>query len=108
MEKQGLTALVDLAERTDVPTLKAALNGRVTEVCLSMYNIDGSMWQIVKNKLFEQFNHDPVTEELEDHISRIDMGMIWHLAIPTYDDCEARKRDGSNYRMAQSTSALTT
>ena len=49
-----------------------------------MCHIDGSMRKIVKSKLFEQFNHDPVTEELEDHISRIDMGMIWHLATHTW------------------------
>ena len=61
-----------------------------------------------ENKLFEQFNLDPVAEELEDHISRIDMGMIWHLATPTHDNCEGRKQDGSDYRMAQSTGTLTT
>ena len=106
MANQGLTALVYLAERTGV--LESVLGGRVPEECLCMYNVDGSMWKIVKSKLFEQFHLDPVTEELEDYISRIDMGMIWHLATPTHDDCEARKRGGSEYRMDQSTGALTT
>ena len=41
MERQGLTALVDLAEKTGVLTLERALEGRVTEECLSMYNVDG-------------------------------------------------------------------
>ena len=99
MEKQGLNALVDLAERTGVLTLESALEGRVTEECLSMYNIDGSMWKIMKSKLLEQFNIDPVIEELEYHTSRIDMGVIWHLATPTHDDCEARKWDGSDFRL---------
>ena len=82
MEKQGLTALVDRAERTGILTLESAFEGRVTEECLSMYDIDGSVWKIVRSKLFEQFNLDPVTEELKDHVSRIDMGMICHLATP--------------------------
>ena len=104
MAKQGLTALVYLTERTGV--LESVLEGRVTEECLCMYNVDGSMWKIVKSKLFEQFNLDPVTEELEDHISCIDMGMIWHLATLTHDDCEARKRDGSGSGMVQTTGWL--
>ena len=97
MERQGLTALVDLAEKTGVLTLERALEGRVTEECLSMYNVDGSMRKTVKSKMLEQFNLDLITEELEDHISLVDMGMIWHLDTPTPEDREARKRDGSDY-----------
>ena len=97
VERQGLTALLDLAEKTGVLTLERALEGRVTEECLSMYNVDGSMRKTVKSTMLEQFNLDLITEELEDHISLVDMGMIWHLATPTPEDREARKRDGSNY-----------
>ena len=49
MERQELTALVDLAEKTGVLTLERALEGRVTEECLSMYNVDGSMWKTVNS-----------------------------------------------------------
>ena len=97
MERQGLTALVDLAEKTGVLTLERALEGRVTEECLSMYNVDGSMRKTVKSKMLEQFNLDLITEELEDHISLVDMGKIWRLATPTPEDREARKRDDSDY-----------
>ena len=43
MERQALTALVYLAERTGELALESALEGRVTEECISMYNINGSM-----------------------------------------------------------------
>ena len=53
MERQGLTALVDLAEKTGVLTLERALEGRVTEECLSMYTVDGTMRKTVKSKMLE-------------------------------------------------------
>ena len=97
MERQGLTALVDLAEKTGVLTLERAFEEIGTEECLSMYNVDGSMRKTAKSKMLEQFNLDLITEELEDHISLVDMGMIWHLTTPTPEDREARKQDGSDY-----------
>ncbi|KAJ4927219.1 hypothetical protein JOQ06_014954, partial [Pogonophryne albipinna] len=87
----GHTALVDLAEGSGLIQLESALEGRVTEECLSLYNVDGS----VKSKLLELFNLDPVIEDPQDHCSLVDMGLIWRLATPTPEDREARKRDGS-------------
>ncbi|KAK1898274.1 Regulator of telomere elongation helicase 1 [Dissostichus eleginoides] len=82
MGRSGLAALVDLAEGSGLIQLESALEGRVTEECLSLYNVDGSMRKIVKSKLLELFNLDPVIDDPRDHCSLVDMGLIWQLAAP--------------------------
>ena len=91
MEKSGLAALVDLE-------LEAALERRVTEECLSIYNVDGSMRKTAKSKLLDLFCLKAVDKNITDYVSVVDMGLIWRLATPTPLDYEARKRDGSDYR----------
>ena len=98
MERSGLAALLELAEGSGLIQLDSVLERRVTEECLSLYNVDGSMRKTVKSKLLELFNLDPVPEKPNDHISLVDMGLIWRLATPTSEDREAKKRDGSEYR----------
>lgn len=95
MERSGLAALVDLAEESGMLPLESALEGRVTEECLSLYNADGSMRKTMKSKLLDQFNLDPVAQEPDNYVGIVDMGMIWRLATPTPEDREAKKRDGS-------------
>lgn len=97
MERSGLAALVDLAEGSGMFPLESALEGRVTEECLSLYNADGSMRKTMKSKLLDQFTLDPVVQEPENYISIVDMGMIWRLATPTPEDRETKTRDGSKY-----------
>ncbi|KAL8563613.1 hypothetical protein ACOMHN_024714 [Nucella lapillus] len=97
MEKSGLAALVDLVDGSGMFQLDQVLEGRVTEECLSLYNIDGSFHKTMKSKMLELFNKDPVAQKPQTYISIVDMGMIWRLATPTPDDREARKRDGSYY-----------
>jgi hypothetical protein len=97
MEKAGLVALIDLAEGSGMVQLESVLEGRVTEECLSLYNVDGSMRKTAKSKLLELFNLDPVAEKPRGHVSLVDMGLIWRLATPTAEDREAKKRDGSEY-----------
>ena len=97
MERSGLAALVELVEGSGLIQLETALEGRVTDECLSLYNVDGSMRKTAKSKLLELFNLDTVAEKPRDHISLVDMGLIWRLASPTPEDREAGKRDGSEY-----------
>lgn len=94
MKKSGLAALLDLANGSGIIKLETALEGRVTEECLSMYNVDGSMRKTCKSKLLHLFNKDPVPEKPRNLISLVDMGLIWRLATPTPEDREATKRDG--------------
>ncbi|KAL8565961.1 hypothetical protein ACOMHN_054946 [Nucella lapillus] len=97
MEKSGLAALVDLVDGSGMFQLDQVLEGRVTEECLSLYNVDGSFRKTMKSKMLELFNKDPVAQKPQTYISIVDMGMIWRLATPTPDDREARKHDGSHY-----------
>ena len=90
-------ALVELTEGSGMLHLEEALDGRVIEECLSVYNIDGSMRKSSKSKLLGLFKLDPVGERPRYHISLVDMGLIWRLATPTPIDCEARKQDGTDY-----------
>ena len=69
MERWGLAALEDLVKGSCMIQLESALERRVTEECLSLYNVDGSMRKSVKSKLLELFNLDPVDEEPRDHVS---------------------------------------
>ena len=98
MEKSGLAALLGLMEGSGIIQLDLALENRVTEECLSLYNVDGSMRKTMKSKLLDLFSLDPVAIPPQDYISLVAMGMIWRLATPTPDDREARKRDGTEYQ----------
>ena len=77
--------------------LESALEGRVTEECLSLYSVDGSMCKTMKSNLLDQFDFDPVAQEPDNYVSIVDMGMIWWTATPTSKEREAKKRDGSKY-----------
>jgi len=97
MEKSGLAALLALVEESEIIDLETALNRCVTEECLPLYNVDGSMRKTSKSKLLELFKLDPVPDMPQDHASLMDMGLIWRIATPTSDDREARRCDGSQY-----------
>ncbi len=62
MERSGLVAPIELVEGSGILQLEEALDGRVTEECLSVYNVDGSMSKTAKSKLLDLFNLDPVAE----------------------------------------------
>jgi len=69
--------------------LESALQGRVTEECLSLYYVGRSMRKAAKSKLLELFNIDQVDLNQWNHISLMDMGMIWRQATLTPEDREA-------------------
>ena len=50
----------------------------MTEECLSVYNVDGSMRKTQRSKLLEKFLLIPVLEVPREYVSLIDMGV--HLA----------------------------
>ena len=97
MEKYGLAALMDFAENRGMISLEMLLERRVTEECLSMYNVDGSMRKTAKSKLLQSFSRNAVTEKPYEYASLVDIGLIWRLSTPTSEDREAKKRNGSEY-----------
>lgn len=71
MERSGLAALVELVERSGMIQLESALEG---------LSPDGPIRKTAKSKLLEVFSLDPILERLQDHVSFVDMGLIWQLA----------------------------
>ena len=55
MEKNGLATLMDFAEKNNLIDLENLLGSRITEECLSMYNVDGSMRKTAKSKIMQCF-----------------------------------------------------
>ena len=57
MERSGLAALLELVDGSGmIDHLESVISWRVTEECLSLYNVDGSMRKTAKSKLLERFN----------------------------------------------------
>ncbi len=94
VEKLGLASLLELAEKSGNIQLEAALESRVTDECLSIFNVDGSMRKTCKSKLLEFFDLDPVVRNPHNYVGLVDMGLIWRLVTPTPEDREAKKWDG--------------
>ena len=89
MESNGLVAIFNLAEKYKLIDLATILQSRVTEECLSVYNVDASMRKTQKSKLLEKYLLTPVLEVPREYVSLIDMGYIWHLKTPTPKDKES-------------------
>ena len=62
METSWLVAPVDLAEGVSIIKLESALEGRATEECLSIFDVDRSMRKTCKSKLLQLFSMEPDTE----------------------------------------------
>ena len=55
------------------------------------------MRKTAKSKLLQSFSRQPVLEVPSAYISLVDMGLIWRLASPTSDDCDAKTCSGTDY-----------
>ena len=97
MEKAGLASLIDIVHDSDLIKLETVLRWRVTEECLSLFNVNGSMNRTCKSKFLHKFLL-PVSEKPHDYISFIDMGLNWHLATPSHEDRESKRWEGLQYR----------
>ena len=97
MERLGMIALINLIDGPGMMQLASVFENRVTDECLSLYKVDGSMRRTAKNKILDMLKLKTVADEPRDHIAIIDMGMIWRLATPTSKDREIKKRDGTHY-----------
>ena len=98
MEKAGLASLVDISHGSDLIKLENVLRWRVTEECLSLFNVNGLMHKTCKSLMLQKFLLEPVSEKPQEYISLIDMGLILHLATPSHEDRESKRRDGLQYR----------
>lgn len=94
MESKAMTAVLGLVENSGALKLEEVLQHRVTDECLPIFNVNGTMRKVQKSKLQEKLTMTIVPEP-ELSTSIVDMGLIWHLAAPTTEDRE--KGDGSKY-----------
>eukprot|EP00112_Aurelia_sp_Birch-Aquarium-sp1_P024471 Seg7765.2 transcript_id=Seg7765.2/GoldUCD/mRNA.D3Y31 product="hypothetical protein" protein_id=Seg7765.2/GoldUCD/D3Y31 len=61
---------------------------RVTDVCLPIFNINGTMRKAVKAKLCECFTFKEAKASHSPKIALVDMGLLWRLAMPSKEDRE--------------------
>ena len=61
MEGAGLASVIELLRQKKPDIFK----NRVTEECLSIFNVDGSFRRTAKHKLLEHMNLQPTTDKLE-------------------------------------------
>ena len=94
MERSALSAVVELVEISGGFELEDVLQHRVTEECLSIYNVNGTLRKTQKSKLMEAMTLNDKPEPV-NYTAVIDMGLIWRLASPTTED--RQKPDGTTY-----------
>ena len=92
MEGDGLASVIGLLERSGVLTLEDILEDRITEECLSLFNVDGSLRHTAKHKLLDHLNLQPIADKPAIYYSLIDMSMIFRLATHQHQRTE-RKRN---------------
>ena len=98
MENKAMANIITLSlNNNQNVTLTELMQHRITDNCLSIFNVNGKMIKVQKSKLLEMFNFVPLSlnEESRAYTVIIDMGFIWRLATPTAEDRE--KSDGSQY-----------
>ena len=74
--------------------MEDVLHHKVSEECLSIFNVNGSMRKNQKSKLLEKLTMTSIPEP-NVYTAIIDMGLIWHLTTPTLEDRE--KADGTKF-----------
>ena len=94
MEKQALSAVVELVEIAGAFKLEDILKHRVTEESLAIFNVNGTMRKCQKSKLIKSLTLNNISQP-NDYTALVDMGLIWQLATPTTENKE--KADGSLY-----------
>ena len=68
---------------------------RVTDNCLPIFNINGTMRKAVKAKLCECFTFKEAEASHNPTIALVDMGLLWRLAMQSKEDRE--EVDGSTF-----------
>ena len=96
MENKAMTSIISLAETgEDKLTLSQVMEYRVTDECLPIFNINGTMKKVQKSKPIDKLNLQPLENVQEGYIAIVDMGFLWRLATPSVDDRE--KADGTTF-----------
>ena len=95
MENKAMAQIISLAQSCDNAfDLIDVMQYRVTEECLPIINVNGTIRKVVKSKLVDKFSMDEQTA-LDAYIAVVDMGFIWRLSTPTSEDRE--KQHGEDF-----------
>ena len=84
MENRAMAKLCTLAEGK-LLNLEYVMEYRLTDVCLAIFNINGSMRKPLKSILVECFTLKETTVD-NRMVVLVDMGMLWRIATPTSTD----------------------
>ena len=76
--------LVQAAQKSALD-LQSVMESRLTEVPLSLFHLNGTMKKAQKSKLLDCFIFN-VPHEVGNHVSIIDMGLLWRISLPSKED----------------------
>ena len=93
MANKAMINLVQAAQRSALD-LQSVMEYRLTEVPLSSFHLNGTMKKAQKSKLLGCFSFN-VPHEVGNHVSIIDMGLLWRISLPSKEDRETY--DGSHF-----------
>ena len=93
MSLKATISVIELVEKDNKGALDVIFDHRITEICLAIFNTDGTMRKCQKSKLIEMLNF--VEIHPLRYIAVVDMGLLWRLAIPSTDSRD--KGDGTEY-----------
>ena len=95
MENKAMTEIITLAQANlgleDGLVLSEVMEYRVTEDCLPIFNINGTLRKGQKSKFIQKFDFTDL-EPLESYIALGDMGFIWRLSTPSAEDRENKTK----------------
>lgn len=86
MESRALAAVVNLVDVSNLLSLSEVMKHRLTEECLTLFNVNGTFRKTQKSKLLQKLTQQPL--DVQSYTALVDMGMIWRLASPTAEDRE--------------------
>ncbi|CAB3976667.1 Hypothetical predicted protein [Paramuricea clavata] len=103
MENRALASVVNLVDVSGLMMLSDVMKYRITEECLTLFNVNGTFRKTQKSKILQKLTQEPI--DVSSYTALVDMGMIWRLASPTMEDRE--KNDGSTYTWGNYTDKVT-
>ena len=95
MENKAMAQVISLAQKRGCTfELSDVMQYRVTDECLPIFNVNGTMRKGMKSKLVDKLKLVEV-DSLDSYIAVVDMGFIWRLSTPSCEDRE--KQDGKKF-----------